>query len=191
VVVKGNVFTWTLVFALNANTTIDGGGAVRNDGTLNVDHSRFFQNQTDPAWSGGAIASYGPLNITNSGTLTASKFTFSSDNTCALPSANTIHGLNPNGLDPLLTGLGNYGGSHQCICSNLAARRLTASSVATRPRPISAVCRARKATATISARSNGSPRILTLPRACTCQSARVEASFGKTKWLSHPPALAR
>jgi hypothetical protein len=27
-----------------------------------------------------------------------------------LPIVNTIHGLDPNGLDPLLTALGNYGG---------------------------------------------------------------------------------
>ncbi len=47
------------------------------------------------------------------GTITASKFTFSSDNSCALPAGNTIKGQNPNGLDPLLTALGNYGGPTQ------------------------------------------------------------------------------
>ena len=47
------------------------------------------------------------------GTLTTSEFTISSDNSCALPPANTINGLNPNNLDPLLTALGNYGGPTQ------------------------------------------------------------------------------
>jgi hypothetical protein len=40
----------------------------------------------------------------------SSKFTFSSDVTCGLPSGNTIKGHDPNGLDPLLSALGQYGG---------------------------------------------------------------------------------
>jgi hypothetical protein len=56
------------------------------------------------------ILAYSPAGGNCNGTITASKFTFSSYNTCALPAANTIKGLNPNGLDPLLTGLGNYAG---------------------------------------------------------------------------------
>ena len=56
------------------------------------------------------ILAYSPSGGNCDGTITASKFTFSSDNTCALPVANTIKGMNPNALDPLLTALGNYDG---------------------------------------------------------------------------------
>ena len=44
----------------------DDGGAIRNDGTLNVDGCTFADNQTSDSWSGGAILTYGPLNINNS-----------------------------------------------------------------------------------------------------------------------------
>ena len=56
---------------------------------------------------GAAVARYAKP-AAGLGVLTASTFSLSSDNTCAL--SGTIHGQNPNGLDPLLTGLGNYGG---------------------------------------------------------------------------------
>jgi predicted outer membrane repeat protein len=56
------------------------------------------------------ILAYGPAGGNCNGTITASKFTFSSDLTCGLPAGNTIKGNDPNGLDPLLTALGNYGG---------------------------------------------------------------------------------
>ena len=59
------------------------------------------------------ILAYSPAGGNCFGTITASKFTFSSDNSCALPAGNTIKGLNPNGLEPLLTALGNYGGPTQ------------------------------------------------------------------------------
>jgi hypothetical protein len=42
------------------------GAAVRNLGTLNVSHTKFFNNQTTPSWSGAAIYSVGPLNISDS-----------------------------------------------------------------------------------------------------------------------------
>src|SRR5437660_1840185 len=42
------------------------GGAIQNYGTLNINSSKFIENQTASSWSGGAIVSYGPLNITNS-----------------------------------------------------------------------------------------------------------------------------
>jgi hypothetical protein len=56
------------------------------------------------------IIAYSPTGGNCNGTITASKYTFSSDLTCGLPPGNTIKGNNPNGLDPLLTALGNYGG---------------------------------------------------------------------------------
>ena len=47
------------------NNTNDG-GAVHNRGTLNVSACRFIENQTSSNFSGGAIATYGPLTITGS-----------------------------------------------------------------------------------------------------------------------------
>jgi predicted outer membrane repeat protein len=45
----------------------DNGGAVVNNGTLNVNNSKFLDNHTSTnGGSGGAIISVGPLNITNS-----------------------------------------------------------------------------------------------------------------------------
>ncbi len=44
----------------------DDGGAIRNEGTLNINNCKFINNQTGSAWSGGAIVSYGPLNIADS-----------------------------------------------------------------------------------------------------------------------------
>jgi hypothetical protein len=58
--------TLTNITLVNGYSASGDGGAIVNNGTLNVNNSKFFQNQTDPAWSGGAIVSYGPLNITNS-----------------------------------------------------------------------------------------------------------------------------
>ncbi|HEX7394917.1 MAG TPA: choice-of-anchor Q domain-containing protein [Anaerolineaceae bacterium] len=42
------------------------GGAIRNDGTLNIDGCTFTGNLTADPYSGGAIVSYGPLNISSS-----------------------------------------------------------------------------------------------------------------------------
>jgi hypothetical protein len=109
---------------LSGNSAADQGGGIWNSDQTVLENVTLSGNR---ATTGGAlfmesgyttvltntILAYSPSGGNCSGTLTASKFTFSSDNTCALPSANTIHGLNPNGLDPLLTGLGNYGGSTQ------------------------------------------------------------------------------
>jgi hypothetical protein len=54
------------------------------------------------------ILAYSSAGGNCSGTLIAVKFSLSSDNSCAL--IDLINGHDPNGLDPLLTGLGNYGG---------------------------------------------------------------------------------
>ena len=54
------------------------------------------------------IMAYSSTGGNCSGTLTAAKFSLSSDNSCAL--TGLVNGHNPNGLDPLLTELGNYGG---------------------------------------------------------------------------------
>lgn len=42
------------------------GGAIYNDGTLNINGSKFLENETTLNGNGGAIVSFGPLNITNS-----------------------------------------------------------------------------------------------------------------------------
>src|SRR6266480_1170096 len=70
----------TRIFYVNAGATLtlnnitirdgywslDDGGAVRNDGTLNVNSSKFLFNATSANRSGSAILSWGRLNITNS-----------------------------------------------------------------------------------------------------------------------------
>jgi hypothetical protein len=57
------------------------------------------------------ILAYSPAGGNCAGiSIELSKYTLSSDNSCALPSGHTINGHNPNLLDPLLTALGNYGG---------------------------------------------------------------------------------
>jgi hypothetical protein len=54
------------------------------------------------------ILAYSSAGGNCSGALTAAKFSLSSDNSCAL--TGLVNGHSPNGLDPLLTALGNYGG---------------------------------------------------------------------------------
>jgi hypothetical protein len=41
------------------------GGAIYNQGSLTVDHSKFLYNTTTTSYSGGAIVTYGPLTIQN------------------------------------------------------------------------------------------------------------------------------
>ena len=106
-------------------TTFSGNKAVTNGGGLYNVSTALLKNVTvsdNSALSGGALymSSGFTTVLTNtilafshsggncSGTATSSKYSFSSDNTCALPG--TIKGLSPNGLDPLLSALGNYGG---------------------------------------------------------------------------------
>jgi len=75
----GTASFFNRIFTVNANASlilknltvtkakyIDDGGAVSSQGTLNVDHCKFLDNQTDASHSGSAILSWGPLTITNS-----------------------------------------------------------------------------------------------------------------------------
>ena len=108
------------------NSTLSGNSATSFGGGLYNDDIATLRNVTlsnNSATQGGAlyipmgrttvltntILAYSPSGGNCSGTLTISKFTISSDNTCAL--VGNIKGMDPNGLDPLLTALGNYGGS--------------------------------------------------------------------------------
>jgi hypothetical protein len=112
------------------NSTLSGNSAQNVGGGLYTFGNVTFYNATlanNRATSGGAlylmsghttiltntILAYSLSGGNCDGTITASKFTFSRDNTCALPITDTIHGLNPNGLDLLLTALGTYGGPTQ------------------------------------------------------------------------------
>ncbi|MBI5879654.1 MAG: hypothetical protein HZB53_18545 [Chloroflexi bacterium] len=111
------------------NTTLSGNSAVNGGGLYNYFDARLVNVtlSNNSATAGGAlymqsgyttvltnaIVAYSPSGGNCSGSIAASTFTFSSDNSCALPAGNTIHGMNPNGLDPLLTALGNYGGPTQ------------------------------------------------------------------------------
>ena len=62
----GATLTLQNVTLTRAFNNADDGGAVHNRGTLNVSACRFLENQTSPNFSGGAIATYGPLTITGS-----------------------------------------------------------------------------------------------------------------------------
>lgn len=42
------------------------GGAIVSYGTLNINSTKFFSNTVSASWSGSALLSWGPLNITNS-----------------------------------------------------------------------------------------------------------------------------
>jgi hypothetical protein len=65
IVRPGIILTLRNVTLTNAVSDGDG-GAIFNNGTLNVTNCKFIDNQTPSNFSGGAIVSYGPLNITNS-----------------------------------------------------------------------------------------------------------------------------
>jgi hypothetical protein len=62
----GATLTLNNIGLINGYNATGDGGAVRNDGTLVVNNSRFANNSTVSSNSGGAIVSYGPLTVTNS-----------------------------------------------------------------------------------------------------------------------------
>jgi predicted outer membrane repeat protein len=62
-----NNLTVTACFSGNGDGgAIRNGSAAGNGGTLNINHCKFLANRTDLSFRGGAILSYGPLNITDS-----------------------------------------------------------------------------------------------------------------------------
>ena len=116
---------YNLDTATLTNTTLSGNSATNQGGGIyNYSYARLLNvtlsNNSAP--TGGAlfmesgittvltntIVAYSYAGGNCSGTLTAAKFSLSSDNSCAL--TGLVNGHNPNSLDPLLTGLGNYGG---------------------------------------------------------------------------------
>jgi CSLREA domain-containing protein len=121
----GGIYNSAGTATLN-NSTLSGNSAGNGGGIYNNSDASLFNVtvSNNSATSGGAlfmvsghttvlsntILAYSGASGNCIGTITASKFTFSSDYSCALPPLNTIHGMNPNNLDPLLTALGNYGG---------------------------------------------------------------------------------
>jgi hypothetical protein len=107
---------------LSGNSTPTLGGGFFNSGSATFYNATLANNR---ATSGGALYINGSVSTALTNTILAyspsggncggssiasSKFTLSSDLTCGLPAGNTIKGNNPNGLDPLLDALGNYGG---------------------------------------------------------------------------------
>jgi hypothetical protein len=104
---------------LSANTAQQEGGGIFNSSSASLWNVTLSNNSAAAggALFSGSIASsvltntilaYSPTGGNCSGALTASKYSLSSDNSCAL--SGLVHGQDPNGLDPLLTALGNYGG---------------------------------------------------------------------------------
>lgn len=63
VVNNGAALTLRNITIRNGYSAGGDGGAVYNSGTLTVRNSKFLYNTTAPSYSGGAIVSYGPLNI--------------------------------------------------------------------------------------------------------------------------------
>ncbi len=127
---SGGLYNASLATLTLINSTLSGNSARDFGGGLINNYHATLMNVTlsgNAATTGGAlytsdgattvltntILAYSPTGGNCVGSIAASKFTFSSDNTCALPAANTIKGMNPNGLDPLLMALGNYGGPTQ------------------------------------------------------------------------------
>jgi len=90
-----NFFDTTLLNVTLSNNSAPAGGAL------------FLENGYTTVVT-NTILAYSPAGGNCSGTLTAAKNSLSSDNSCAL--GGTVNGHSPNGLDPLLTALGNYGG---------------------------------------------------------------------------------
>jgi hypothetical protein len=66
IVNAGATLTLNHITVSHGNNASGDGGAIRNDGILNINNCKFLANQTTSSWSGGAILSLGPLNITNS-----------------------------------------------------------------------------------------------------------------------------
>ena len=66
VVNTGATLTLKNITITNGNNAGGDGGAIRNDGTLNINSCKFLNNTTAPSFSGGAILTLGLLNITNS-----------------------------------------------------------------------------------------------------------------------------
>ena len=116
---------YNLATATLTNTTLSGNSATNQGGGIYNYLDVSLVNVTlssNSAPTGGAlfmqtgttttltntILAYSPAGGSCSGTITTAKFSISSDNSCALTSL--VNGHNPNGLDPLLTGLGSYGG---------------------------------------------------------------------------------
>jgi hypothetical protein len=116
---------YNLGTATLTNTTLSGNLATNQGGGLYNYFDLSLLNVTlsnNSAATGGAlfmesgittvltntIVAYSSAGGNCSGTITAAKFSLSSDNSCAL--TGPVNGHNPNGLDPLLTALGNYGG---------------------------------------------------------------------------------
>jgi hypothetical protein len=67
-----------------------------------------FMDSGHTTWLTNTILAYSSAGGNCNGTITLSKFTFSSDNTCALTGTG-----DQNRVDPLITALGNYGGPTQ------------------------------------------------------------------------------
>jgi hypothetical protein len=124
--IGGGLWNWGNASLVNVTVSgnvsqLFGGGGINNIGTALLTNVTLSHNAAPQGGALYMVSGYTAV-LTNTilgysasggncyGTLTLSKFTFSSDNSCGLPSGNTIHGFNPNGLDPLLTALGNYGG---------------------------------------------------------------------------------
>ena len=109
---------------LSGNSTPTLGGGFYNSGSATFYNATLADNSaahggelyiqgSAPTVLTNTILAYSPSGGNCAGTITSSKFTLSSDNTCGLPLANTIKGQDPNGLDPLLSALASYGGFTQ------------------------------------------------------------------------------
>jgi hypothetical protein len=109
---------------LSGNSTATLGGGFFNSGSATFYNATLANNSAAtggelyiqagaPTVLSNTILAYSPASGNCAGTITSSEFTLSSDLTCGLPPANKIKGLDPNGLDPLLSVLGNFGGPTQ------------------------------------------------------------------------------
>jgi len=110
---------YVLNSTLSGNTASGLGGGIDNSGAVTLFNATVSNNS---AVTGGGLNIEGGANavLTNTilayspdggncvGPIAAAKYNASSDNTCGF--VDLINGHNPNHLDPLLTGLGHYGG---------------------------------------------------------------------------------
>jgi hypothetical protein len=83
------------------NSTLSGNSACFGGGALIMESGK-----TNMLTS--TVVAYSPAGGNSLVTISASIYSISSDNTCAL--TGTVGGMNPNGVDPQLSALGNYGG---------------------------------------------------------------------------------